>query len=219
MKEYGIREHAVLAAFLVKAACEVLGEAEGKQILGRAIYNYGRGRGSRMAETAGKLGLQRDMTSFFLCGEWKGKEGENISESRLEDDASYSTVHTCAWYDTWKEEGLLAWGPLYCQYVDDGICDGFDGGFDLTIAKAKGRGDDICSFRWSAGADPQKLAELRNTYGTSLIRPFSFHCRDLLDAVRAQLEQECPQKKAEILDTARQAFAERFGEEYAEIFR
>ena len=216
--EYGIREHALLWGLLVKNSCEILGDAEGRKILGEAVYAYGHGRGKRMAETAESLGLKNDMTAFFLCGEWKGKEGENISESILKEKESGSVVHRCRWYDTWIEEGLQEYGPLYCAYVDQGICDGFDVGVGLTIEQSKGRGDETCRFCWSAPCDSQRLAELRSVYKDSLIKPFSFHCQDLLKAVREALQKQAPARAEQILQQTKTDFMQRTAPESAELF-
>ena len=215
MKET-IEHHAVLYALLVKHACAVLGEREGRSVMGRATYAYGVQRGDRMAVHAEAHHDPKDMNSYFIYGEWKGEPGENISSMRYTDSASISTVTKCAWYDAWKKHGLLKEGTLYCHYVDDGLAKGFDGSFALNVEKAIGKGDDCCIFHWNEAADPDYVAKRKEADAGKWILPFSFHCEELLDSVEMILRIEAKDSCDAIVQAALQEFHEIFPEEVSD---
>ncbi|MBR6261515.1 MAG: L-2-amino-thiazoline-4-carboxylic acid hydrolase, partial [Erysipelotrichaceae bacterium] len=116
-----IRHHAYLYAVLCRHILECAGRQEGEKLIEAFTRDYGLRRGRRMKKNAEK----GDMSDFFIVGEWKGQPGENISCLSYEKDETVSVVTKCAWYDTWKEYGLLDYGPYYCRYIDKAICEGY----------------------------------------------------------------------------------------------
>ncbi|MCR4949823.1 MAG: L-2-amino-thiazoline-4-carboxylic acid hydrolase [Solobacterium sp.] len=214
--EIGIEQHAVLYALLARNTCKAFGEEQGREMMRIATRAYGRQRGRRMAENAVRAGRPKDMTSFFLCGEWKGREGENVSEMKYKEDSTYSFVHKCAWHDAWQKYGIRSYGSLYCLDIDDAICEGFAGSFGLQVEQAIGKGDDCCIFHWSEGTDTETLKELRKTHDHIL--PFSFHCKELAFCVYDTLRQADPAAAAEIIAKTKAEFEDLYGRETGTIF-
>ena len=215
-EEIGIEQHAVLYALLARNTCKVFDEEQGREMMRKATRVYGRQRGRRMAENAVRADQPRDMTSFFLCGEWKGRDGENISEMKYEEQSTYSFVRKCAWHDAWEKYGLASYGHLYCLDIDDAICEGYAGSFGLQVEKAIGKGDDCCVFHWSEGTNTELLKELRKTHDHIL--PFSFHCRELAACVYDTLREEDPAAAEVILRKTREEFEKLYGEETGALF-
>lgn len=209
--EIGIREHALFYGLLAKNVCLSLGKAKGKQIMHDITYAYGYHRGERMRNTALQNGDTPDMLAYFVYGEWKGKQGENISTMEYRNDCSISTVHKCAWIDTWQKYDLMDYGPLYCRDIDVAIKDGFNGGFDLTVEKSKGRGDDVCLFHWTQPADETKLLEIKKENKDRFIKPFSFHVQDLLEAAEKILAEKVPDKAEQILQRTKTDYEQETG--------
>jgi len=209
--EIGIQEHALFYGLLAKNACLLLGEEKGKQIMHDITYAYGYHRGERMRNTALQNGDTPDMLAYLVYGEWKGKRGENISSMEYRNDCSISTVHKCAWIDTWQKYGLMDYGPLYCQDIDAAIKDGFNGGFDLVVEKSKGRGDDVCIFHWSQPADEVKLAEIRKQNQDRFIKPFSFHVQDFLASAEKVLREKEPETAEQILQKTKAEYEKEAG--------
>ena len=179
-----ILHHALLYALLCKNILQVHGEEEGKQLIEAFTKEYGRCRGRRMrgnSETG-------DLNDYFINGEWKGRQGENISKLSFEKDKTVSVVTKCAWYDTWKDYGLLDFGPYYCKYIDEAIVEGFDPNLVLNVKEALGRGDARCVFEWLQAADEEKVSSAERRH----ILPFDFHCKEMLECAKKILSESDP---------------------------
>ncbi len=216
MNEIGIEQHAVLIGMLAKAFCERYGDETGRELMKDILTRYGQERGLRMRSNMISEGMTPDMTSFFIAGEWRGKPGENASNASYLDHESVSTVTKCAWYDAWKTHDLLSYGTIYCHCIDDAICRGFDGGFQLDVQKAIGKGDDTCRFVWNGCTDEKLLKEKRETYGERFILPFSFHCRELIAVTGQYLKEKG--YDASLLSSVSDELCELYGENMRNLF-
>ncbi len=196
-----IKHHAYLYAILCKSILEEAGEEKGEELIRRFTRNYGIARGRRMR----KHSPCGDMEGFFIAGEWQGKEGENLSSLSCEKDRTISTVTKCAWYDTWKEYGLLKEGSHYCRYIDRAICEGYGSDFSLDVAEAIGLGGECCIFIWNAPCDQTKIAKTRREF----VQSFDFHCEELLNHAMAVLDEDL---QAIVYAACRTKYAEEFGE-------
>ena len=212
----GIEEHALLYGLLVRNACAELGEEEGKAVMAEATKHYGRSRGKRMKESALRLGYGESADAYMLCGEWQGEPGENISELFFDPDSVRSEVQKCKWCETWKKYDLMLYGPLYCQYIDKAIAEGFNGDFTLHVSSILSAGDPVCCFVWDRPANRDEITEKRKCQTESLIRPFSFHCRELLACTKDILEAQYPAAAEKIIAATENDFR-KYHPEAAEI--
>ena len=142
---------------------------------------------------------------FFIVGEWKGQPGENISCLSYEKDETVLVVTKCAWYDTWKEYGLLDYGPYYCRYIDKAICEGYASDFSLDVSETIDGGDARCVFKWSAPADKDLVTGTKKEH----ILPFDFHCKEMLESVKNVLDKELCET---VLKKTQRDFEEEFGD-------
>lgn len=184
-----IREHAILYGLIAKRCLERLPADEGKTLIRQITVSYGRKRGARMRRKADENNEAADLTAYLAYGEWRGKAEENLSTLSYEPVRTVSTVTKCAWHDTWKEYGLLEYGRYYCRYIDQALCEGFDGSFSLEIPASMGHGDDHCTFVWSQAADEKEAALKKERLGEERFLPFDFHCQELLECAAAVLEE------------------------------
>ena len=199
--EYGIREHALYYALLAKAVLETDHLQHAETCLKHITEEYGRRRGARMRANAAALCPADDLSAFFLTGEWAGKPGENQSELLRQSHTTESRVHVCAWYDTWRKYGLLAYGTYYCRWIDPAIAEGFDGSFTLSVPQTKGAGDSVCRFVWN-----QPLSALQNE--RPFLLPFSFHIEELRYTAQEVLYRSVSEYAEDILNRTEDAFQE-----------
>ena len=200
-----IEDHALLCGLLVKHARLILGDPQGTALMKKVFVLYGNRRGQRMAFHAAERNLGTSADAYMLCGEWKGKTGENRSETFYEDDCVRSHVTKCAWLNTWEKYGLLSEGPLYCTCIDKAIAQGFAGSFTLSVEKTLSYGDPYCEFVYSSPVDPDQLNQKRSSC-SDLILPFDFHCRELLACADEVLSREIPEKKESMMAAVREEF-------------
>ena len=196
-----IRHHAYLYAVLCRHILECAGRQEGEKLIEAFTRDYGLRRGRRMKKNA----ESGDMSDFFIVGEWKGQPGENISCLSYEKDETVSVVTKCAWYDTWKEYGLLDYGPYYCRYIDKAICEGYASDFSLDVSETIGGGNARCVFKWSAPADKDLVTGTKKAH----ILPFDFHCKEMLESVKNVLDKELCET---VLKKTQRDFEEEFGD-------
>ena len=80
------------------------------------------------------------------------------------------------------------------------------GDFTLHVKSILSAGDAVCTFVWDQPADETAVADIRKNRQESLIRPFSFHCAELLRCTKEILEETVPQKSMEILSLTENDF-------------
>lgn len=194
-----IRHHAVLYALLCKHILAGTDMEEGEKLIEEITTAYGLKRGRRMAANSSV----RDMNAFFINGEWKGKEGENLSKLYYGENDTTSIVSKCAWYDSWVRYDLLDYGPYYCRYIDKAICEGFAGNFDLDVRQTIGQGEANCIFVWSAKADEEKVANTEKQH----ILSFDFHCKELYETAYEILPEKI---RDEVLKAVDEEFVSTF---------
>ena len=202
---YGIRHHAVLYALIVKYVFAYLNKDEAEKTVEKITRNYGLKRGKRMAELARINNEPLGINSFLVHGEWAGEKDENSSLLTSDQDNTISLVHKCAWYDYWKQYGLLEYGTYYCRYIDKAICKGFNGNFSLELNKAIGFGDNHCEFIWNEKYDPDYLS----THPKKWILPFSFHMKELRQTAYEVLDEKI---RDEILEKVDEDFDQIFNQ-------
>ena len=176
-----IKHHAVLYALLCKNIIEAAGKDKGEELIEKFTELYGLKRGRRMKANS----LHGDLNDYFINGEWKGRDGENLSKLSFEEDKTLSVVSKCAWYDAWKQYGLTDYGSYYCRYIDKAIVKGFDEDLILNVEKAFGYGDDRCVFAWMAKADEKKVNGTKKEH----ILSFDHHCKEMYDTALELLSQ------------------------------
>lgn len=216
--EFEIEHHATMFGLMAKYADKLFGE-EGLQAIDKAVAQYGRERGGRMAQRAKADGAPLNMMSYLLYGEWRAKDGE-MNSCIAEKSPVYKTeCHRCQWCESWKKHDLGKYGPNYCNSVDYNLVKGFNEDNDLIITQTLSNGSDHCSFEW-VGFDMddeneklfnQKAIEL----GNKNVKDFKYHTAHIYFSLSKTLSTILGEEKAkEISEKAFNEFCEIFSKEH-----
>ncbi len=212
----GIEQHAVLAALLAKYAVEGSGE-EGREAFLASISRMGHERGARMAARALQNGDGLDIVSFNAYGEWRAQPGEMEAALKREDSGAVMVVTKCPWNNSWRKHGLIEYGKLYCEVVDDALASGFHPAFHCDVPCTLSAGGACCRFEWGipmTAEEEQSLLSKKAALGDSCVRSFDYHTAHMLYSVGGELVIRLGQAGAIALEQAKRAFSRLFGQEY-----
>ena len=122
---------------------EELGEERGKQLILKAIKNYGTRIGREVKEKVIAQGLNNSPENYQedlpLYGMHDGKEAVEVEGEKR------SRMYGCVMSKVWDELGASELGRLYC-YVDPAKYMSFNPHFKLAHTQALPDGDDCCEF-------------------------------------------------------------------------
>ena len=139
----------MLAALLAKYAVEGSGEA-GREAFLAGIRRMAYERGARMAVRALQNGDRLDIVSFNVYGEWRAQPGEMEAALKREDDVAVMVVTKCPWNNSWRKHGLIEYGKLYCEVVDDALARGFYPEFHCDVPCTLSAEGHCCRFEWAS---------------------------------------------------------------------
>lgn len=193
MTEAGIRNHAMLFAFLARHTLARCGEA-GAAALREGVIRYGEQRGRRMARRAAQDGMPLDAASYLLYGEWQAAAGETDFHAAQYEPRVELVSTVCPWFATWREAGMLAEGAYYCRDVDAALARGF-GGPALCLDSNLVRGDGCCAFHFEGpaldAAAQQRLARDAQRLGSRAKLDWDYHTAHLLAVLREAILTAC----------------------------
>jgi hypothetical protein len=220
-EEFTETYHALLFAWLAKAMVEAAGEAQGEAIVRQAVRRYGAERGGRMALRATANGHPLTMANYIAYGEWTATPGAGQQALVEKSPHAKQHVYRCPWHSTWNENGLLAYGRLYCLEIDKALVNGFNPELAVEVNGTLTNGAERCEFvfrdarlPWWSNAWLAYRKRIRP--GQSAKRPWDYHTGHLfttLEKVAAAALGEAGQRAVE---AALAEFARRFGEAAAQ---
>ena len=144
---------ALLHLSYAKTLTEELGEEEGKQLILKAIKQYGKHIGEARRKEIEEKGLEPTPENF--------SEGEALSippfgmHSEIEKNGERMRAYGCVLGEFWKKHGEEELDKLYC-YVDAAKYLGFNEDYVQTHAKAMTKGDNCCEFEVKPSTEEQK---------------------------------------------------------------
>ncbi len=177
MKEFTEKHHAFIAGMYYSLLIDRFGE-RGKAAFVHATQRYAEQRGSRMAQRAIRDGRTLDFATYREYGEWVNTQ--TVKDEGCDNQGyvvSYSPdfderVTKCPWATQFKEMGLSECGTLYCTYVDNSVCRGFNPDLVFDVPQSMHEhGSCIQILRganFPEGIKFQKHAEY--------LRTFDYHC-------------------------------------------
>lgn len=201
--------HALLFAWLSKAAIERAGTARGEEAVLKAVRRYGRERGGRMALRAQTAGDALSMANFMAYGEWQAAPGESEQTVVQEEGQVRSAVHRCPWSVAWDTEGLTSYGRFYCREIDTSLVKGYNANLELDVLSTRPNDGKDCVFVFR-GVD-------ETVRRRGAVMSWEYHCGHLYNTVSGVLEAELGDVGPEAKQDALEAFSGRFGEEAAAI--
>ncbi|MDR0654036.1 MAG: L-2-amino-thiazoline-4-carboxylic acid hydrolase [Synergistaceae bacterium] len=187
-EKFYVEDHAVLIALITKQAENNCG-GEGRAAAVRAIEYYGRERGMRAAMRCLADGESLSMGNYILYGEWDDPRGASKSEAAAFEPNYMSRVTTCGWCEAWKHHGLLEYGRVYCDHVDENLVFGFNPALTLEMDKILSHGDECCSFDWIGCdfKDAEEVSRKRKNLVARVTRDFLYHCGHVLSTFRREI--------------------------------
>jgi hypothetical protein len=208
MSPFTATHHALLFAWLSKAAIERAGPVRGEEAVRKAVRRYGRERGHRMALRAAAAGDVLSMANFMAYGEWRADPGEMEQTVVQEEGQVRMAVHKCPWHTTWEAEGLLDSGRFYCMEIDTSLAAGFNPDLKLDVLCTQTNDGEDCVFVFNGVQDA--LARK----GT--VMSWEYHTGHLFKTVSEVLEAELGEAGGEAVAEALETFTGRFGVEAGE---
>jgi hypothetical protein len=115
---------AMLYYFMAKEVVDSDGEEKGREIIRRAIWNFGRYRGTKIRENVDAKGLPADLENLV---KYYDLPVSKVAESDVKvtpSDYEEVTRH-CTFADVWTALGAGSLGPLYCEQ-DFALAEGFN---------------------------------------------------------------------------------------------
>ena len=219
-EQHGFTEvhHALLFAWIGKAVVKQVGEQMGEAILRRAIRQYGEERGRRMALRAQANKHALSMVNYFGYGEYKISPGEMDLKITRRSPHTRLCISKCPWHKTWKENGLLALGRLYCLEIDQALVHGFNPALQLDVIGTRTDGAPECEFVYH-DADPTLPNYLLIGYrkairpGAKAVRPWDYHVGHLFTTLEKIIVEELGEEGQRAIEAGLAEFAERYGAE------
>lgn len=211
-----VEHHAALFAWIAQETITRFGE-DGKQAILEGVRRYGEERGKRMAARARENGHPQDFSGYLLYGEINF--AETTSESQIVQRTPHVEVRAtgCDWNDAWVKHGVLEFGRLYCQEIDQAIVRGFNPESRIEVSSTLSDGDDHCRFIFRDGKlgaiDMLKYLWRKRKIGTSMTRPMAFHIADLYRVLSETLVRRFGDKGRGVIDAAMDIFKSEHGAE------
>lgn len=132
---------------LTKNIVDRLGWNQGKDLIEKAIIEYGEEQGRLVRSKIDEAGLEPNLTNHFKYRLTPLKYTAPKSEAIYRKPwALKSHVHACTFPETWKNIGpeALKLGDLFCSVVDDAIIRGYNPRMKWNLEKCLCRNDEYC---------------------------------------------------------------------------
>jgi hypothetical protein len=216
--QHGFTEvhHALLFAWIGKAVVEQAGEQTGEAILRKAIRQYGEERGRRMALRAQANKHALSMVNYIGYGEYKISPGEMELKTIQRSPHARICISRCPWHTTWKEDGSLALGRLYCLEIDQALVHGFNPALQLDVKGTRTSGAAECEFVYH-DADLTLPNYLLIAYrkavrpGVKAVMPWDYHVGHLFTTLEKVIVEELGEQGQRAIEAGLVEFAERYG--------
>jgi hypothetical protein len=210
--------HALLFAWIAKAVVERVGERRGEAIIRKATRQYGEQRGRRMALRAQANKHVRSMLNYISYSEYRITPGE--IELKMIERIPHARTYTsrCPWHGAWKENGLLAFGRLYCSEIDQALVHGFNPELQMDVISTLSDGAARCEFVYH-NADitipNYLLVQYRRAIspGLKAVKPWDYHVGHLFSTLEKVAVEELGQVGQEAIQAGLAEFAKRYGEQ------
>ncbi len=138
---------ATLFSFAAKAVIDELGPEKGEALLKKAIEEFGRARGRRIAGIVKGLGKPLTFKNYLIYSDVDPRNTHPQPVDIVNGDFIMKTGE-CVLWNTAGEFGLRDFSSFFCKYFDDGVLDGYNQDIKLTKAYRYQTGKDHCVFRW-----------------------------------------------------------------------
>lgn len=222
---FGPEHHALLYAYLARAAKRVSAAADGTSgdgtapdaFLASATKAYARSRAQRMRARALADGMPLDAKTYQSYSEVPGPLEGSVKTMTDAPEGATIITSACPWHAAWKAHGVLEYGAAFCASFDAELARAFGPDVDMRVPCTLTQGADSCSFVFEGAhfdeQDDRDIAARNDQLAGSATKPFDFHAAHLLHVFGSELSRaygEAAQREA--VGEALGAFADEFGE-------
>ncbi len=185
-------------------------------IISKAVRQYSEQRGRRMALRAQVDKRALSMINYIGYGEYK-ITGE--IELKIIERSPYARIRIpkCPWYTTWKENGLLSFGRLYCREIDPALVRGFNPALRVDVNATLPAGAVQCEIVYHADLTILNylLIQYRKTVslGAKAVMPWDYHVGHLFHTLEKVIIDELGLDGQKAIEAGLAKFAERYGEQ------
>ena len=180
MKEFTEKHHAFLAGTFYSLLMERFQE-RGEAAFVHCTQRYAEQRGARMAQRAIRDGRKLDFVTYREYGEWVNTQ--SVKDEGCDNQGyvvSYAPdfderVTQCPWAAQFKEMGLTKCGTLYCTYVDNSVCRGFNPNLVFDVPQSMHEHGSCIQILRGANFPEGAKFQKRPEY----LRTFDYHCGHL----------------------------------------
>ena len=138
---------ATLFSFAAKAVIDELGPEKGEALLKKAIEEFGRARGRRIAGIVKGLGKPLTLKNWFIYGDMDPRNSNPQPIDIVDGDYLMKTGE-CVLWNTAREFGLSDFSQFFCKYNDYAVLDGYNPDIKLIKDYRYQTGKDHCVFRF-----------------------------------------------------------------------
>ncbi len=177
-----------------------------------AVRHYGEQRGRRMAARARRDGVELSMAAFLAYTEYRLATDLRKQELSQSGQDVHTTMLQCPWDETWKQNGLIEYGRLYCREIDHAVLRGFNPALRLEVNRTLSNDGLPCDFTFFAGAASPSPQPSQPS-----VRPWDYHVGHLYASLCTVLTQELGEAGARAAQEGLQELAARFGNEAARV--
>lgn len=137
------RRVALLHMCYARALVDELGEERGKELIRKAIWDYGTKVGERTRERVQAMGLEPTIENF---GKGSDLSPLGFDHQRVVvDGEERGRAYGCTLAQVWQEYGEEALGSLYCL-VDPAKVQAYDSDWTMVHTKKVPDGDECCEL-------------------------------------------------------------------------
>ena len=137
---------AQLFACMAKHIIDELGPEKGEQLIKKAVEEFGRQRGSRIAERVKALGKPLSFKNWLT---YTDIDSGNFPVSpRSENGDLLAPVTECSFNKAAEQWDMVDYSSLYCKYADYAILEGYNPDVKLVLEQRHATGKDHCLFRY-----------------------------------------------------------------------
>ena len=209
--------HAFIAARYYHRLTEDFAE-RGRQTFIHATQYYASQRGRRMAQRAIRDGKELNYGTYMEYGEWLAtNEVEQMGFSNQSEVLSSNPdyvlkIKVCPWYEQFRRMNAKEAGKIYCKYLDEAICRGFNP--DLIYWVQGTLHDSDCCIHVIKNtcfkeneAHPKKIEYVKN---------FEYHCAHMYWSYAETVQAVFKEKGKETVHKVLEDIIKEYGKEMAE---
>ncbi len=209
------KHHAILFACIAEKVINEIGEKNGGPLLRRAVLEYGRQRGKRMAMRALNNGHDLTMDNYLAYCEWRVPKDAMEIRFLTKNPHARVNIFKCPWHSIWEEHNLIKYGKYFCMEIDAALVKGFNPDLEIEIHSTRTNGGGLCDFVFK-GARLSLFNALFLLYkkkirpGKSAVMPWSYHTAHLYKTMGVLIKKELGSRADGIIQGALSCFSSFF---------